>query len=142
MRQLVIILFILLLAVCAVAQTAQSAQIQKVPAKYTAPSSGKDMFESYCASCHGKDGTGNGPAASAMKKAVPDLTMLSKSHNGLFPAFQVMQVIRGDNMIAAHGSNDMPVWGPVFSRLSQQREGEIQQRLHNLTTYIESLQKK
>jgi mono/diheme cytochrome c family protein len=39
------------------------ASVKKVPAPYTRASSGKDMYVTYCASCHGKDGKGNGPAA-------------------------------------------------------------------------------
>ena len=100
------------------------------------------MFNSYCASCHGMTGKGDGPAAPAMKSALPDLTMLSKSHGGTFPALRVKQSIVGDTNLIAHGSKDMPVWGPVFSHMSQQSTGEIQQRLHNLTDYVESLQVK
>ena len=45
--------------------------MKRVPAPYTRASSGKDMYLAYCASCHGKDGKGNGPAASALK-SVPN----------------------------------------------------------------------
>jgi hypothetical protein len=33
----------------------------------------------------------------------------------------------------------MPVWGPVFSHVSRQDNAVIQQRIHNITMYIESL---
>jgi mono/diheme cytochrome c family protein len=135
-----IVFFVLLIAIVVVAQT--KPQVQNVPARYTSAASGKEMYNSYCASCHGMTGKGDGPAASAMKSPVPDLTMLTKSHGGTFPALQVKQSIEGDTEVAAHGSKDMPVWGPVFSRMSQQSTGEIQQRLHNLTDYVESLQAK
>lgn len=135
-----IVFFVLLITIVVVAQT--KPQVQNVPARYTSAASGKEMYNSYCASCHGMTGKGDGPAASAMKSPVPDLTMLTKSHGGTFPALQVKQSIEGDTEVAAHGSKDMPVWGPVFSRMSQQSTGEIQQRLHNLTDYVESLQAK
>ena len=140
MRNVILVLLLLLFAISAVAQS--QPKVQNVPAKYTSPASGKEMFNAYCASCHGTSGKGDGPAASAMKAGVPDLTNLSKSHGGTFPALMVTQSIVGDSHLSAHGSKDMPVWGPVFSRLSQQSTGEIQQRLHNLTAYIESLQTK
>ncbi len=140
MRKVVIVFILLLLAICVFAQT--KPQVQNVPAKYTSAASGKEMFNAYCASCHGTTGKGDGPAAPAMKSGVPDLTMLSKSHGGTFPAMSVTQGIVGDTRVVAHGSKEMPVWGPVFSRMSQQSQGEIQQRLHNLTTYIETLQSK
>jgi mono/diheme cytochrome c family protein len=142
MRSTGITLFIVMVAASAVAQTAKKPQVQTVPAKYTSPASGQEMYDAYCASCHGSKGMGNGPAAPAMKAPVPDLTTLAKSHNGEFPALMVTQAIAGDTKVAAHGSKDMPVWGPVFSHLAQQRNGEIQQRLHNLTAYVGSLQAK
>lgn len=35
---------------------------------------GPDLFRSYCAACHGKDGHGGGPTAAVLKSQVPDLT--------------------------------------------------------------------
>jgi mono/diheme cytochrome c family protein len=142
MRQLFILVLILLIAVCAIAQTATKPQVQVVPAPYTPADSGKAMYDAYCASCHGIDGKGNGPAAAAMKSAVPDLTMLAKSHGGTYPAFSVAETLRLTRSLAAHGSTDMPVWGPIFSHLSQQSDAVIQQRIHNIVIYIESLQRK
>lgn len=51
----------------------------------TSPASGKEMFMSYCASCHGKDAKGDGPAASALKQAPADLTALAKQNGGSIP---------------------------------------------------------
>jgi mono/diheme cytochrome c family protein len=130
---------ILLITAMAVAQAAQP-KVQVVPAPQTPPDSGKAMFDAYCASCHGIDAKGNGPAAPAMKTAVPDLTMLAKSHAGKYPSFHVAEVLRASKPVAAHGSSDMPVWGPVFSTLSRQSNAEIHQRIRNVSSYIESLQ--
>jgi len=147
MRIKIAVLLVLAMAAAAFAQTADTKtagkKIEKVPVKYTSPASGQQMFESYCASCHGKDAKGSGPAASAMKTPVPDLTQLAKNNKGEFPSAHVYQVIKGDSAVPAHGSKDMPVWGPVLSHLSAsstQMEGE--QRLHNLTNYIGKLQQK
>jgi mono/diheme cytochrome c family protein len=49
---------------------------------------GKDLYGSYCASCHGMDGKGGGPASAAMKVSPPDLTSINKRHKGKFPATQ------------------------------------------------------
>ena len=43
-----------------IAQTAT--QIKEVPVKETSPASGKQMYSTYCAVCHGVDGKGSGPA--------------------------------------------------------------------------------
>ncbi|MGO8796013.1 MAG: c-type cytochrome [Candidatus Sulfotelmatobacter sp.] len=123
-------------------QTQTEPVIKHVPLKDTSPASGKDMYVSYCAVCHGTDGKGNGPAAGAMKMPPTDLTMLSKNNGGKYPALKVSSTIRGDAAIAAHGSKDMPVWGSLFWAMSKGHESEVQQRVANLTKYIESLQAK
>ena len=55
-----------------------STELKHVPITRTASNSGKEMFNSYCAVCHGTDGEGNGPAASAMKNQPKDLTGLAQ----------------------------------------------------------------
>ena len=37
---------------------------------------GRDLFEFYCATCHGRDGKGAGPVAGALKTRPADLTAL------------------------------------------------------------------
>ena len=117
-------------------------QIKKVPAPYASPSSGKDMYIAYCASCHGKDGMGNGPAAAALKTQPTDLTILAVKNGGKFPESHIAEVIKGDKLTAAHGNKEMPVWGPVFFTLGRHDQAQEQMRIHNLTTYLESIQQK
>ena len=116
--------------------------IKHVPIKTTSPVSGKDMYTAYCAVCHGTDGKGGGPAASALKVPPTDLTLLSKNNGGKYPSLKVSSSIRGESATPAHGSKDMPVWGTLFWSMSSGHEGEVQQRVTNLTRYIESLQAK
>ena len=127
----------------AVAQQAQTPPtVKHVPMTNTASNSGKEMFNSYCAVCHGKDGKGNGPAASAMKTPPTDLTLLAQKDGGKYPAAHVAAVIRGQATTPSHGSQDMPVWGPLFSSISQGHEAQVQQRISNLVAYIGTLQAK
>ena len=127
----------------AVAQQAQTPPtVKHVPMTNTASNSGKDMYNSYCAVCHGTDGKGNGPAASAMKAPPTDLTVLAKNAGGKYPSAHVASVIRGQAAMPSHGSQDMPVWGPLFSSISQGHEAQVQQRVTNLVKYIEGLQAK
>jgi mono/diheme cytochrome c family protein len=120
----------------------QKPAIRRVPARPTSAASGKEMYESYCASCHGKDGKGNGPAAQALKTPPTDLTTLNQRSNGQFPAMRVQGVISGQVELPAHGAKDMPVWGPVFLHMSQGRPSEVKLRIDNLTDYVKSLQQK
>src|SRR5271165_1679504 len=116
--------------------------IQHVPVKQTSAASGKEMYTTYCAVCHGTDGKGGGPAASALKTPPADLAMLSKNNGGKYPALKVSSAIRGTGDLPAHGSKDMPIWGSLFWGMSHGHEGEVQQRVTNLTHYIETLQEK
>jgi mono/diheme cytochrome c family protein len=135
-------LFIGLIAAQDLTQDQSAAVIKHVPIKDVSPASGKEMYASYCAACHGVAGKGDGPAASALKVLPADLATLASRNDGKFPAFKVSTAIRGDSSVAAHGSKEMPVWGSLFQDLSHGHETEVQQRVSNLTKYIESLQTK
>jgi len=148
MRVVEFISLAVILAAGSTLAAAQQAPAQTVPTVKHVPisdapsNSGKDMFNSYCAVCHGKDGKGNGPAAPAMKTSPTDLTLLTQKAGGKYPAAHVAAVIKGQAMTPSHGSQDMPVWGPLFSSISQGHESQVQQRIANLVAYIETLQAK
>jgi mono/diheme cytochrome c family protein len=116
-------------------------KINKVPVQSTPADSGKEMFNAYCASCHGLNGKGNGPAAAALKSEPTDLTQLAKKNGGKFPALVVISAIK-DGTPNAHGSKDMPVWGPILQSVTPNGGPEVQQRLSNLADYVGSLQAK
>jgi len=137
-----ILLSLMSFAIAASAQNQPQKTIKHVPVQATSPSSGPEMYKAYCAVCHGTDGKGNGPAAGALKATPADLTMLSKNNGGKFPDIKVSSTIRGEGNLAAHGTPEMPIWGSLFWGMSHGHEGEVQQRVANLTKYIESLQAK
>lgn len=124
-------------------KTDQKPEIKKAPIKQTSAASGKEMFNQYCAPCHGTDGTGKGPAAPAMKSPPTDLTQLAKTHDGKYPASFVTGILKfGGSPNASHGSADMPVWGPLLQSLDKYHDSVVQQRISNLVSYIETLQAK
>ena len=100
---------------------------------------GADVFRAYCASCHGLDAKGNGPAAASLKTKVADLTVLAKKNAGKFPDARVRKVIMGDDVVASHGSREMPIWGPIFHQVEEDVDrGNV--RLDNLVKYLELIQ--
>jgi mono/diheme cytochrome c family protein len=129
-------------AVSAFAQQDQPTRVKRTTAPATSAASGEEMFINYCASCHGKSGKGDGPAAAALKLAPANLTELGKKNGGKYPAMRVTTVLNGQANLAAHGNTEMPVWGAVFRKMSGGREAEVQQRIANLNHYVESLQVK
>ncbi len=87
----------------------------KVQTEMPDVASGKQTYREYCASCHGEDGKGMGPVASELKTAPSDLTTLAKRHAGKFPEDYVANIGRLGKPTQAHGSSDMPDWGPIFN---------------------------
>ena len=76
--------------------------------------SGKKLFSLHCATCHGLTGLGDGPAASSLKVAPPNLRHLASKNKGTFAASEVSQFIDGRTAVSAHGSRDMPIWGEAL----------------------------
>jgi len=104
--------------------------------------SGKMLFKQNCASCHGDDAKGGGPAAVALKVQPPDLTQLTRQKGGKFPYDEVKKTIAGESMVSAHGSREMPTWGPLFLAMTGENQKAVDQRLTNLTDYLKSIQAK
>ena len=76
---------------------------------------GRAEFQASCASCHGIDGKGKGPVGEQLKVPPPDLTILAKNNNGVFPTKAVYEIIYGSSTIPAHGTREMPIWGERFN---------------------------
>lgn len=91
---------------------------------------GQKLYLSHCASCHGDDGKGNGPVASALKTTVSDLTQIKKV-DGKFPSRKVRETISGAYLVQVHGKRDMPIWSNVLSP----------KQIDSLVKYLESIQK-
>jgi mono/diheme cytochrome c family protein len=104
--------------------------------------SGRQMYGEYCASCHASDGKGRGPVATSLRKPPPNLTTLARAHGGNFPREYVTNVLRFGPGYSAHGSSEMPVWGPIFQYLENYNEAAVRERIKNLCDYLESIQEK
>jgi mono/diheme cytochrome c family protein len=111
-----------------------------VPVDRVNPTDGKLMYSSYCAPCHGADGRGNGPVAGALKSQPTDLTTLAKTNNGKYPDAHVVAVLQFGSSLPAHGSAQMPVWGPLFGKIDPVRGQDTRLRIANLTRYLHSIQ--
>ena len=75
---------------------------------------GRTLYLRYCASCHGREGRGDGPVAPALCEKPPDLTQIAAVHGGVFPFEAVFEAIDGTRTVRAHGVSEMPIWGEVF----------------------------
>ena len=136
-------LIVLAMSVALATGYADQTRTITLPVHPTDATNGKQMYGSYCASCHGTDGRGNGPMASSLNSRPTDLTALARVNHGKFPANHVATVLRFGPSSTNHGSAQMPAWGHVLGNLSsvyQQQEQDL--RISNLTRYIGSMQVK
>ena len=142
MRKLRVVVVLLSLAVPALAASSR-AQEKRAPEKPSSAALAKPLYVDYCATCHGLSGKGDGPAAKALKMPPANLTTLALRNKGQFPEMRVLGAIKAGPGISAHGSDVMPVWGPVFVAVSgAATEAEVQLKIFNLMEYIRTLQAK
>lgn len=113
---------------------------QQVPSIAIESLAGRDSFDLYCASCHGMSGRGDGPVAAALRTRPADLTTLAQQNNGAFPRDRVRAFVTGTGRtLAAHGTTEMPVWGPMFRAFES--DARVRERIENVIRHIESLQR-
>ena len=115
------------------------------PQRDVSSMSGAEMYETFCASCHGATGLGDGPVAPLIKIRVPDLTRIAHRNGGEFPTQDVRRTIDGRFDRPAHGPRDMPVWGWQFysnDALPESTErARVTMLIDRLVEYLRSIQK-
>ena len=131
---------VLAAAILVVLGYAQSNTNGTIAVNKTTATSGMQMYINYCASCHGVDGRGNGPAAAALKMPPTDLTVLSRNNHGEFPETHIVTVLQYGAEFPSHGSAEMPVWGPIFGKMDTVNPQVKQLRISNLIRYLKTLQ--
>ena len=100
---------------------------------------GAELYQGFCAVCHGPAAMGDGPAASAINPMPADLTRLSHHNGGSFPTLSVMHAISGKYQQTAYHS-EMPAWEKVFVAATGDPLG-ARLRVRNLTRYLEEIQR-
>ncbi len=105
---------------------------------------GAELYQHYCATCHGIDATGHGPMAGVLVIQPADLTKLA-GEDGVFPTARVVARIDGRDPLVSHGS-PMPVYGPYFDGQDTSMktpEGQpilTSQPIVDLVAYLQTLQ--
>ncbi len=104
--------------------------------------SGDSLYRTYCATCHGASGKGDGVLAASLRVRPSDLTRLAKKGEK-FDGERVAKVIDGRQEVKGHGDSDMPQWGDAFKRSAEgYSEKAVKARIDALTAYLETLQVK
>lgn len=104
---------------------------------------GEQLFQRFCASCHGPGALGNGPVAPSLTVPVPNLTLLTQRAGGSFPVERVLETIDGRAIVPAHGTQVMPVWGyELEAQIPPDKPGReaAQDLIDRLVEYLRSIQ--
>lgn len=99
-----------------------------------------ESYVFYCAPCHGRSGKGDGPVAPSLRVRPADLSTLAERNGGTFPRERVAAYITGlGRPITAHGTSEMPVWGPAFRALDAS-DTRAAVRVSAIVDHLQSLQ--
>lgn len=117
--------------------------VASCPAEELSGYTGAQLYQRFCASCHGTRGLGDGPVAPSINSMVPDLTQITRRHGGDFPSDQLRRIIDGRAVQPPHGTREMPVWGYEFRRAgASDAPGarSADQLVNRLVEYLRSIQ--
>lgn len=121
---------------------AGSLQATAVLADEAVEKSGQLRFAQYCAVCHGSGGKGDGPFANLLTSRPADLTQLARKNGGEFPFGRAYDTIDGRNMLTAHGTSDMPIWGKEMNEGGLGGETALRGKLVETLVYLRAIQEK
>jgi mono/diheme cytochrome c family protein len=105
--------------------------------------SGAYGYRTYCASCHGTDGKGEGPLAQNLRFHPPDLTELARRNGGEYPADKVNRIVDGRSPLKGHGGPEMPIWGDAFKNADTGYDDQtVRDKIRSIVDYVRTLQAK
>ncbi len=132
-------------AVCGGLAAALLAAALAAPRAYAAGdavTAGHKYFLQYCSSCHGADGSGDGPVAKVLSRRPANLRMLGDKYGMPLPAPRIAELIDGRDTPRAHGAQDMPVWGEQLYKQGASERGEmgIGEVIGDIIAYLDTIQ--
>ncbi len=136
---------VLLVALASVAWS--QGTVTRLQMRPIASVNGKDVYQAYCAYCHGDDLRGRGPGLGGTRMPTADLTTIALRNDGKFAAGDVEEKINRWKAVPrtmaefnAHVAQPMPAFGPILAKLYPQEVRDRVIRLSNLVSYIKSKQ--
>jgi len=100
---------------------------------------GAAIFKIQCAPCHGMGEMM--PTVDTLKTPAPNLENITREWGMKeFPLVEIARFIDGRNMIDAHGTREMPIWGEKYEEEGLDKE-QIRGRKGELIAYLMSIQK-
>jgi mono/diheme cytochrome c family protein len=109
-----------------VSSFAQSPKEEDQPARLINSLQGAELYNAYCAVCHGSDAKGNGPMSKSLRTAPSDLTRIAARNGGSFPVARVRNVISGDEALGAGRSDQLTAHVQAMRNGGRQRSLELE----------------
>ena len=101
---------------------------------------GTYAYRTYCATCHGTDGKGDGPLAESLRFHPPDLSLISKRNGGEFPTEKIHRIVDGRKPLPGHGGPDMPIWGDAFRNADTgYDDARVREKVRSIVDYLRTL---
>jgi hypothetical protein len=107
---------------------------------------GSKTYYRFCSICHGPNAKGNGLFSDHLVNTPPNLTLLSKTNNNIFPWLKLYSAIEGSNISPEHGTQEMPIWGNQFDlKTWGQADTDfsdviVRGRIFEILVYLQSIQ--
>lgn len=97
-------------------------------------------YRENCGACHGVFADGNGPVAQFLDPKPRNLTQLYKEFGTPLATAKLISVIDGRDMVRAHGTSEMPIWGKNLYRSIPPNPGKEALKRGTIQLIIEYLQ--
>jgi mono/diheme cytochrome c family protein len=105
--------------------------------------SGSNTYRTYCASCHGEKGRGDGPLADSLKFHPADLTRLARRNGGEYPTETIRRIVDGRDPVEGRGGPDMPIWGDAFKNAETGFDDEqVRLKVATVVDHVRTLQER
>lgn len=110
----------------------------------TAIAEGADLYQSYCAICHGEKADGKSNMAASLGARPLDLTEIAKRRGGDFPKKSIAKIISGAENVPGHftGNDAMPAWWDAIKKgEGLENSNEVKAKIGHIVDYLETIQK-
>jgi mono/diheme cytochrome c family protein len=130
----------ILVATAIVAVTVPGASVLLASRQTPTTTTGRQLYATHCATCHGPAGRGDGPLAEFLRVPPSDLAAIAARNKGAFPAAVIERIVDGRQALKLHGSA-MPVWGDAFSPPGRpDADPAVAAKIRAIVAYLESIQ--
>lgn len=107
---------------------------------------GHALYQRHCAECHGQNAQGGTVTRLGTTAEAPSLTGIAKRHGGVFPFWEMYEMVSGAELMPAHRGRTMPIWSDELSKTPKVKAADakaiVRGRITAILGYLSSVQEK